>query len=509
MASELNTLSYFLNSISEKDMHTRDFTLYSLTTAIKEVISCFPVYRTYINSFSVQDPDRKYIDLAVSKAKRKNPAVSESIFDFLKNVLLLNFPGYFEDEDKKEWLDFVMRFQQITGPVMAKGLEDTTFYVYNRLISLNEVGGDPERFGLSVEAFHGQNIDRNRFWPNGLIATSTHDSKRSEDVRARINVLSERPDEWRLNLTKWGRLNRKKKIIIEGQAIPDRNEEYFLYQTLIGVWPFKIENDSAYMKFVKRIQDHMIKAVREAKVNTSWINPHSEYEEAVRKFTERILGNAADNQFLGEFKKFQKKISHYGLHNSLSQTLLKITSPGVPDFYQGNELWDFSLVDPDNRQPVDYSLRRWLFFEMKDKLDSDQNKLLEELLSTREDGRIKMFLTYMALAERQKQKQLFEHGNYISLGTEGIFRENIVAFAREFQNSWAVTVVPRLLTQVIKEEEHPLGENVWQDTHVILPDDAPSEWLNVITFNKVKLNKKASAGEVLKHFPVALLVGMI
>jgi (1->4)-alpha-D-glucan 1-alpha-D-glucosylmutase len=321
-----------------------------------------------------------------------------------------------------------------------------------------------------------------------------------------MNVLSEIPDEWRLNLMKWGRLNRKKKIIIEGQAIPDRNEEYYLYQTLIGAWPFNIENDSAYRIFVKRIQDHMIKAVREAKVNTSWINPHSEYEEAVIKFTEKILSNYAGNQFLSEFNKFQKKIAHYGLHNSLSQTLLKITSPGVPDFYQGTELWDFSLVDPDNRKSVDYSLRRWLFFEMKDKIDKDLNNLIEELLSTKEDGRVKMFLTYRALAERQKHKELFVHGNYFPLETEGKFSENIVAFAREYQNSVAVTVVPRLLTQVIKEDENPLGGDVWLDTHVILPDNSPQEWLNVITFKKIKLNKRAPVGEALKHFSVALLV---
>jgi (1->4)-alpha-D-glucan 1-alpha-D-glucosylmutase len=506
MSSELNTLAQHLNRISEKDMHTRDFTLYSLTSAIKEVISCFPVYRTYINSFSVHDNDRKYIELVVSKAKRKNPAVSESVFIFLRNVLLLNFPEYFEDDNKKEWLDFVMKFQQITGPVMAKGLEDTSFYVYNRLVSLNEVGGDPERFGLSVEAFHGQNIERNKCWPNGMIATSTHDSKRSEDVRARINVLSEIPDEWKANLVKWSRLNKKKKLIIEGQTIPDRNEEYLFYQTLIGAWPFKQMKEPKHEIFSGRIKDYMIKALREAKVNTSWINPNSAYEDAVTAFVEKTMSNKPDNQFLKDFLTFQKKISYYGIYNSLSQTLLKITCQGVPDFYQGTELWDFSLVDPDNRRPVDYSLRSWLFFEMKDRESKDINKLIEELLSTKTDGRIKMFLIYRALAERQKQRELFEQGSYIPLETNGEYKENIIAFARELQNSWTIIIAPRLITQVIKENEYPLGENVWLDTCVILPANAPTEWQNVITHSKTSFNKKVSIGEALKIFPVALLI---
>lgn len=506
MSSELNTLSQYLNRISEKDMHTRDFTLYSLTSVIREVISCFPVYRTYINSFSVNDNDRKYIELAVSKARRKNPAVSESVFVFLRNVLLLNFPEYFKDNDKKEWLDFVMRFQQITGPVMAKGVEDTSFYVYNRLTSLNEVGGDPERFGLSVEAFHGQNIERNKCWPNSMTATSTHDSKRSEDVRARINVLSEVPDEWKANLARWSRINKKKKHIIEGQSVPDRNEEYLFYQTLIGVWPFKQINEPEYETFRGRIKDYMIKALREAKVNTSWINPNAEYEDAVAAFIEKTMSYGSANQFLKDFLSFREKISYYGIYNSLSQTLLKITCHGVPDFYQGSELWDFSLVDPDNRRPVDYSLRSWLFFEMKERESSDINRLLEDLLLTKEDGRMKMFLTYRALVERQKHRELFEHGTYTPLETEGKFKDNIIAFAREFQNSWAVIIVPRLLTHVVEKNEHPLGESVWDNTSVILPQIAPSVWRDVITGAIINGQEKLSIGEVLKYFPCALLI---
>ena len=252
MSSEVNTLGHFLDRISEKDRHTRDFTLNSLTTAIVETIACFPVYRTYVNSFGVIERDRRYIEQAVARAKRKNPAVSATTFDFLQDVLLLKYPDDLSEPDKTEWLDFVMRFQQVTGPVMAKGLEDTVFYVYNRFVSLNEVGGNPERFGTALDAFHGQNIERIKFWPYGLIATSTHDTKRSEDVRARLNVLSEIPDDWRRCLVKWSRVNKKKKSVVEGQLVPDRNEEYLLYQTLVGVWPIHPLQRTPITKFWRK-----------------------------------------------------------------------------------------------------------------------------------------------------------------------------------------------------------------------------------------------------------------
>jgi (1->4)-alpha-D-glucan 1-alpha-D-glucosylmutase len=513
MASELNTLSHYLNRISEEDKHTRDFTLYSLTTAIKEVISCFPVYRTYINSYSIHDSDRKYIEHAVSKAKRKNPAVSESIFDFLKNVLLLNFPEYFGDNDRKEWLDFVMRFQQITGPVMAKGLEDTAFYIYNRLVSLNEVGGDPERFGISLEAFHGQNIDRNKLWPHSMIATSTHDSKRSEDVRARVNVLSEIPDEWRKCLIRWSRMNKKKKPLVNSQMVPDRNEEYLLYQTLIGAWQFDAMNESEYEIFKKRIKDYIVKALREAKVNTSWINPNADYEDALLTFVEGIMGNKPGNQFLNDFKIFQKKISHYGMYNSLSQTLLKITCPGVPDFYQGTDLWNLNLVDPDNRRPVDFEKRARFLREIKAKEAEGALNLFNELLLTKEDGRVKLFLIYKSLAARQQNRELFEKGSYIPVEAGGRYKANIVAFARECKSSWAITIAPRFFTGVIKEDEYPVGEKVWDDTHIVLPEDTPSLWHDAIIGDSCRTGQTPEGkntltlGKVLKCFSVALLIG--
>ncbi|OGW41423.1 MAG: malto-oligosyltrehalose synthase, partial [Nitrospirae bacterium RBG_13_39_12] len=513
MASEINTLGHYLNTLSEKDRYKRDFTLNSLTAAIIEVIAFFPVYRTYIIPSDVNDRDRRYIELAVSKAKRRNPAISGSIFDFLKDVLLLDYPEGFTDADKKEWTDFVMRFQQITGPVIAKGLEDTVFYIYNRLVSLNEVGGNPDRFGATLETFHGKNIERIKFWPNALIATSTHDAKRSEDVRARINVLSEIPGEWRKCLINWRRLNKKKKPMVEGQVVPDMNEEYLLYQTLIGAWPVSQLNESEYEFFKKRIKDYMLKAVREAKVNSSWISPNTIYEDALMFFIEGILNPLPDNQFLKEFEMFQKKISYYGMFNSLSQTLLKITSPGVPDFYQGTEIWDFSLVDPDNRRPVDYEIRKKMFEEIK-RLESEVplSRLAKDLTLNKGNGMIKFYLTYKALNYRRENRELFEKGEYMALEVMGEKANNICAFARRLAEKSIIVVVPRYFTRLIPQQDSlPFGEEVWKDSFVAVPyAEVGVEYFNVLTGETIRTKQYNDAiilslSEIFMNFPVALM----
>ncbi|MEW6108569.1 MAG: malto-oligosyltrehalose synthase [Nitrospirota bacterium] len=511
MSSEINTLGHYLNDLSEKNRHTRDFTLNSLTDVIKEVIAFFPVYRTYINSYEVADRDRQYIELAVSKAKRKNPAINTSVFDFLKDVLLLNFPDDFSGNDKKEWLDFVMRFQQITGPLMAKGVEDTAFYIYNRLVSLNEVGGMPERFGTPLETFHGQNIERNKFWPHALITASTHDSKRSEDVRARINVLSEIPEEWKKRLLLWDRLNRKKKLIVDNRRVPDRNEEYLLYQTLIGAWPINIENE--YEDFKKRIKEYMIKALREAKINTSWINPDAIYEEALLIFIDSVLSDTSGNRFLNDFRPFQKMISDYGMSNSLSQTLLKITSPGVPDFYQGTEIWNFSLVDPDNRRPVDYGTRKKMLEEIK-RLESEIGilKLAKELTASRNDGRIKLYVICKALNYRKNNRQLFEGSEYIPLEIHGEMANNICAFSRVLLNRRVIVVVPRFLTQFCNQTgDISFPGEEWEDSFLAVPfDDAGAGYMNVFTGEILTVRNQNEAAvlnirEIFGNFPVALL----
>ena len=510
MSGEVNALAHYVSTIAQKNRHTRDFTLNSLIRAITEVIACFPVYRTYINSLDIKDRDRQYIEEAVSKAKRRNPTISRFIFDFLKDVLLLNIPEELEENDKYEWLDFTMKFQQITGPVMAKGLEDTAFYAFTRLVSLNEVGGHAERFGLSLEAFHGQNIERLKSWPHSLITTSTHDTKRSEDVRARINVLSEIPREWKECLMKWSRHNKKKKKIIDGRAVPDRNEEYLFYQTIIGAWPVNPMDEKEYEVFKDRIRDYMLKAIREAKINTSWINPDTVYEDNLTGFIEAAMG---DMHFISDFKTFQKMISGFGMYNSLSQTLLKIASPGVPDFYQGTEFWNFSLVDPDNRRPVDYSEGRMLFEKLKKReAKSSLIRLSRELTADKEAGLIKLYLTTKALNYRRDNREVFEKGDYVPLYAEGDKADNLCAFARRLEERITIVAVPRFFTKLIqKPEELPFGKSVWKDSFIVLPfEEEGSRYRNI--FSDEMLHTASRDGktvlylsDIFANFPVALL----
>lgn len=514
MSGEISTLGHYLNTISEKERHTRDFTLNSLTKAIIEMIAYFPIYRTYINTWSVSDRDRQYIEPAISKARRKNPAISSSVFDFLRDVLLLRFPEGLGDEQKKKWLDFVMKFQQLTGPVMAKGLEDTAFYVYNRLVSLNEVGGSPDRFGTPLDAFHGQNIERSKYCPHALISTSTHDTKRSEDVRARINVLSEIPGKWKECLTRWSRLNKRKKVAIEGRAVPERNEEYLLYQTLIGAWPAGSMTEDEYEVFKKRIRDYMMKAIREAKVNSSWISPHASYEEAVRSFIDSIMADVPGNKFLKELKPFQEMISSYGMFNSLSQTLLEIASPGVPDFYQGTELWDFSLVDPDNRRPVDYNRRMGQLDELKrSETEIGQRELVRKLISQRGNGKIKLYLIYKALNYRRNNRKLFESGEYLPLEAGGEKSYHVCAFTRRTEDSALIVIVPRYFTKLIqKPEELPVGKDIWNDSFIIIPFENPgTHYHNLFTGERMTILDLNGAtvfylDVVFSNFPVALMV---
>ncbi|OGP94091.1 MAG: malto-oligosyltrehalose synthase [Deltaproteobacteria bacterium RBG_16_47_11] len=515
MPSEINMLGHTLNRISEKNRHTRDFTLNNLTNAIVEAIASFSVYRTYVTRSGVNDRDKRYVEQAISRAKRKNPALSATVFDFLKDVLLLEYPEDFKESDKEEWLDFVMRFQQMTGPIMAKGVEDTAFYVYNRFVSLNEVGGNPERFGTPLDTFHGMNIERSKFWPDAMITTSTHDTKRGEDVRARLNVLSEIPNEWKEHLLRWSRINKREKAVIDGQWVPDRNEEYLLYQTLIGVWPIRPLEEKDHEVFKGRIRDYMLKAVREAKVNTSWISPNLSYEENLLKFMDAILSRSRNNLFLSDLEIFQTKLSYCGMYNSLSQTLLKIVSPGIPDFYQGTEIWDFSLVDPDNRKPVDFPLRRELLAALKKRIEAsggDLKEFAKSLIQEWEDGTPKLYVTFKALNYRKENHSLFRDGAYVSLGTIGNLKEHVCAFARQKEEKAVLVVVPRFLIRLAKDtDEMPLSEQIWAGAWIIIPEEiGGKEFRNIFTdetVKKVRRNGEAllSLSEVFAHFPVAML----
>lgn len=513
MGGEINTLGHYLNALSESNRHTRDFTMGSLVKALMEVIAHFPVYRTYTATRKVADRDRQYIEYAVSKAKRRNPAMSESIFTFIEDVLLLRFYDSTSGREQEQWLDFVMRFQQLTGPVMAMGLEDTAFYVYNRLVSLNEVGGTPERFGITIEAFHGQNIERARSNPATMLNTSTHDTKRSEDVRARICVLSEDPASWQNCLRRWSRINRPRKVIVHGVRVPDRNEEYLLYQTIIGVWPAQDEMGGVQRPLVERLKEYMLKAMREAKVNTSWINPDYLHEEAALHFVETILRDVPGNGFLADLRRSIPGIIRCGMLNSLSHTLLKAASPGIPDFYQGTELWDFSLVDPDNRRPVDFEIRAAMLKELQAaELERGPRALARELLETMNDGKVKLFLVWKLLSHRRAHRTVFELGKYLPLEVQGEQGDNVCAFERYHDGKTLIAVAPRFFTRLGVQAGHlPLGADVWKDTRLVIPfENTGRIYRNVITGERLATSLREGQtsfplAAVLADFPVALL----
>ncbi len=462
LANDVNVLGAMFDRISEKNRWYRDYTLDTLTLAVRETIACFPVYRTYLAPGQpVSEADRAVIERAVAAAKRRNPAFEESVFNFLRDILLFRFPENLDDEARAEHVHFVLKFQQTTGPIMAKGLEDTAFYIYNRLAALNEVGGEPQRFGLKVGEFHAHNQERQKNWPSTMLATSTHDTKRSEDVRARMAVISEMPETWRRSLGRWRTLNKRWKKRFDESEAPDGNEEYLLYQTLLGSWPlqpFRELSDEARVEYVDRIQQYMAKAMKEAKLNTSWVQPNEPWDTAGAEFIARILDPSPRNRFLEGFLPVAEDVSRAGAINALSQTLLKLTSPGVPDIYQGNEIWDFRLVDPDNRRRVDYAQRQKM-------LESLRDATPEDLLGNWTDGRIKLFLTYRLLVFRGEHPALFQRGSYLPLNLTGEFADCCVAFAREFEGQHMVVLAPRLSLRV---GFPPIGER-WGNTALGLP----------------------------------------
>ncbi|CAN5354247.1 malto-oligosyltrehalose synthase [soil metagenome] len=515
MASELSVLAHLLNRLSEENRRSRDFTLGTLTDALRETIACFPIYRTYIDADvgRVSERDQEYVRQAIRVAKRRNRSMSASIFNFVEDTLLLRWPEGLDAEARREHARFVMKFQQLTGPIMAKGVEDTSFYIFNRLVSLNEVGGEPAHFGMPVEAFHQWIGARGERWPHAMNSTSTHDTKRSEDVRARIHVLSEIPDRWQERALRWAQMNAGKRPMDDGHPIPDRNDEYLLYQTLVGAWPLEELDEEAHGGFVARIQQYMEKATREAKVHTSWINPNEQYDQGLREFIGAILERGGKNGFFEELAAFQRPIARMGMVNSLAQTLLKLTSPGVPDIYQGQELWDLSLVDPDNRRPVDYTLRRRLLGELQERLGGGEHRALaRELVREWEDGRIKMYLIHLALGLRGKHPQLFAEGEYLPLEGRGARAEHVVAFARRRGGEAVITVVPRLVATLTRQREFALPDaQSWEESWI----EGPAELLagryrNVLTGEAVEAHRRGerstlSLAELLGSFPVALL----
>lgn len=464
-----------------------EFTPLRLTEAIKAIMIALPVYRTYIDKYWINETDKKVIFRTIDTAVQANPDLKPEI-DFLQDMFLLT-------NDTKAAKKFVFVFQQMTSPVMAKSLEDTLFYIYNRLLSLNEVGGEITDFAVLPDEFHEFNLRQQRYFPHNMNATSTHDTKRGEDIRYRINVLSELPNEWADHLKTWHELNTTAK--------PSPNDEYFIYQTLLGATPFdKTEEPN----FVERMKAYFIKSAREAKISTSWYNPNSDYEKTLVDFVDTSMSN---KDFIADFSEFQQKIAYYGMLNSLATTLLKITVPGLPDFYQGDELWNLSLVDPDNRRPVDFDIRRAYLDDIVKRENSDTIGLLNDLLDNYADGKIKLYLIYRSLALRNTLPDLFTYGNYIPLDVQGKHKSHIIAFARQHNEysttQFTITIVPRLLTSIVDTNHFPLGSDVWEDTAVIIPDELKGLCQNVLDYGDIEVDGKVYVGDVLKDFPVGLL----
>ncbi|MDD5267211.1 MAG: malto-oligosyltrehalose synthase [Methylococcales bacterium] len=514
LASELNVLANQLSKIADASSKTRDYTLNSLRYALIEVIACFPVYRTYINSQTVSKKDSQYINWAIEQGKQRSLAADKTVFEFIRAILLIEHNGVVP---VSSLLKFIMKFQQYTAPVMAKGYEDTALYQYNRLISLNEVGSDLRRFGNSVNAFHHYNQERVRKWPHSMLCLSSHDTKRSADVRARINVLSEIPKLWQEAVLRWRKVNKSKKSRIK-QAIITRNDEYLFYQVLIGTWPLTNLTNAELTDYQERIQNYMIKAVREAKQHTSWINPNEVYENAVSQFVRRCLDADVSALFLQDFSGFEKQIRKPGLYNALAQTVLHLTSPGVPDNYQGNELWQFSLVDPDNRRPVDFNKNRRLLKEMDAMLaqpDLDRPLFINSLLENMEDGRIKLFIVMQTLRFRHQCAALFQNGDYLKINIHGAGADQLLAFARQDPNHFAIIVVPRLIAHLLNNNEpaKSLGD-VWADTWMELPQKAPSHYQELFSHGRVTAVLvedclQLNAHDTLKLFPFAILSGLV
>jgi (1->4)-alpha-D-glucan 1-alpha-D-glucosylmutase len=500
--SELHVLAHQLYRLAQQSWSTRDYTLSGLREALAEVIIRFPVYRTYVTAAGAQDEDRRYLDWAIGQARKTSGLIDRSVFDFLHAALSTDLR-----RDRRyrraELVATAMRFQQLTSPVMAKAVEDTAFYRYVRLLSLNDVGGEPDHFGVSVGAFHHVMQQQQREHPLGMLATATHDHKRGEDVRARIDALSELPLEWRRRVRRWARLNRFRVKEVDGRPVPGRNDAYLLYQTLVGSWPLGLGADDAegLAAYAERIAAYLIKASREAKQRTSWTAPDAGYESGLERFVQRILDPQDGRAFLGDLLPFQAQIAIIGALNGLAQTLLKLTAPGVPDTYQGCELWDLSLVDPDNRRPVDFALRRAMLAQDADPAD---------LLSSWQDGRIKQHVVARTLALRRAAPALFT-GHYTPLEASGPHVERLVTFARSTDDATLIVIVPRLVAPLLDGAEVPLAPPAaWGDTRIALPDRPVGSLHNPLTGKMLEPGADGlAAAEALADLPVALLTTVL
>ncbi len=502
LASELGRLGRQLAALADRHRGWRDFTLPELTRALREMIACFPVYRTYIATAQVSPTDRQHVERASANAAGRNPRMGAAVFRFIAGVLLQIYPEGLDEAGRAAQLRFAGRFQQLTAPATAKGIEDTAFYLYNRLVSLNEVGGDPSEFGVSVAKVHEYLAHRHANWPGAMSVLSTHDTKRSEDVRARLNVLSEIPGEWWARVERWRKLNQALRTAAGGA--PSADDELLLYQSLLGAWPMRDDGDRGDL--ANRIVAFMRKAVREGKARSSWTDPNAAYEEAIERFARGLLDPGSGREFLADFVPFAGRVREWGMVNSLSQTLLRLSAPGVADTYQGTELWDLSLVDPDNRRPVDYQQRADYLAEIGERSRADRARLLEELVRERADGRIKMLITWRALQWRRDFGAGLLNASYEPVRVLVVKAEHLFAFARRAAGKTAVVMVARGVAALTEAGDWPVGRRVWGDTTVQLPGIG-GDLIDVVGGSRVAVSGGAIAvGEALATLPAALLI---
>lgn len=501
LAVEMRTLGRYLSVLAAHDRYARELARAELTQSLVETTACLEPYRTYIRGFEIRAQDRSAIEKALREAQRRNPSMDTACFRFLREVLLLQPGPHLWPEEREARLAFVMTWQQFTGPITAKGVEDSALYVYNRLISRNEVGSSPDATDLSLANFNRAMQLRHQKWTFSMNATMTHDAKRSEDVRARINVLSELPQEWERHLNDWSAWNACECRKVKGIRAPERNEETLLYQTLLGSWPVE---DTACACYIRRIQDFMVKAVREAMVHTRWTIPNLEHEQALVDFVQAILQESPENRFLQDFKPFARKIAYHGALNSLSQLVVKLASPGVADFYQGTESWDLRLVDPDNRQPVDFHERKEMLASL-----GYAGVPTANLLANWQDGRIKMYVMKRGLQFRKDHASLLLKGDYVPMQVQGPQEDCVIAFARRFRGDWSLVIVPRFTTKLFGPNGRLFSANSVGDTRVVLPKDAPKQWFHIFEDQQGRAFESSDnallLSDIFRPFHVALL----
>ncbi len=517
LASEVYALTNLLSKIAAANRRARDFTDNILETVLRHTIAAFPVYRTYIDDRGEYgERDVAFLRFAIARAKRLNPDIDASGFDFLRETLLLqNSSPAARQKPDPQILYFALKFQQLTGPVMAKGVEDTAFYVYTRFLSSNEVGGSAKSFGISLETLHQSNQERLRHSPDTMLTTSTHDTKRSEDVRNRLNVLSELPQLWASSVRRWQRMNAKfKQKLEDGRIAPDNNEEYLLYQTILGAWPWQMESQQDREDYLERIKQYAAKALSEAKVNLSWINPDAEYMKAVHAFITAILmpgPRGKESPFVASLNSLLPQLQLFGVVNSLAQVVLKIAVPGIPDFYQGNELWELSLVDPDNRRPVDYNLRSGYMDALHELAGREgPAAVCRDVLANFADGRVKLWTTHRALELRRREHAIFRHGEYTALEVAGEHQENVIAFLRRDPSSGrsVLAVLPRFACSLMRGKlEMPLGP-AWGNDQLRIPVSTGTRYSNVFTGESVTVPEQQNLplSTLFATYPVALLV---